>query len=161
MTETSTETTREIDITRVIDAPRERVFAAWTDPDQFAAWWGPEGYSSPRYTVAIDARDGGHWHATMISDTDETDVIPFFGVYAVVRAPERLVFSLVDPNDPNLDARPADVPEAVTITFEDIGGGRTKQVFHQSGHLTEEQLAKANAGWGSFFDCLSEYLARS
>jgi uncharacterized protein YndB with AHSA1/START domain len=158
MTGTTTNTTREIDITRVIDAPRERVFPAWTDPDQFARWWGSAGYSAPRSTVEIDARDGGTWRATMISDTDETDVIPFHGVYVEVCPPERLVFTLVNPNDPNQD-RPAEVAEAVTVAFEDLDG-KTRLVFHQAGHLTEEQLAKAVGGWGSFFDCLSDYLAK-
>jgi uncharacterized protein YndB with AHSA1/START domain len=38
---------RELTITRVIDAPREAVFEAWTDPKQMARWWGPNGFANP------------------------------------------------------------------------------------------------------------------
>ena len=37
---------RAIVITRVYDAPRERVFKAWTDPDHFVRWWGPNGFTT-------------------------------------------------------------------------------------------------------------------
>jgi hypothetical protein len=45
-------TLREIDFVRVFDAPRELVWRAWTDPDQIAAWWGPEGMVEPIETLA-------------------------------------------------------------------------------------------------------------
>ena len=53
-------------ITRVFDAPRERVFAAWTDPDQVAEWYGPEHFDTPREHVHIDPRVGGRWELTMV-----------------------------------------------------------------------------------------------
>ena len=46
MKDTACETDREIVITRVFDAPRELVFAAWTDPNHVERWWGPRGYTS-------------------------------------------------------------------------------------------------------------------
>jgi uncharacterized protein YndB with AHSA1/START domain len=38
---------REIAINRIFDAPRERVFAAWIDPEAIGQWWGPRGFSTP------------------------------------------------------------------------------------------------------------------
>ena len=49
----------DIEITRVFDAPPERVYRAFTDPDQFARWYGPVGFGVPRDTVEVDARVGG------------------------------------------------------------------------------------------------------
>ena len=53
-------------ITRVFDAPREHVFKAWTDPDEVAAWYGPEHMDIPRETVRIDPRVGGRGELTMV-----------------------------------------------------------------------------------------------
>ena len=53
-------------ITRVFDAPREQVFNAWTDPDEVAAWYGPEHMDIPRETVRIDLRVGGRGELTMV-----------------------------------------------------------------------------------------------
>ncbi len=44
-------------LTRVIDAPRERVWKAWTEPQQFAKWWGPHDFTCP--VCEIDVRPGG------------------------------------------------------------------------------------------------------
>jgi uncharacterized protein YndB with AHSA1/START domain len=40
---------REVVTTRVIDAPRELVFKAWTDPEHLAQWWGPKGFTNTRH----------------------------------------------------------------------------------------------------------------
>jgi uncharacterized protein YndB with AHSA1/START domain len=53
-------------ITHVFDAPRDMVWAAWTDPDQVARWFGPEGMEVPRESVAIDLRVGGRYELTMV-----------------------------------------------------------------------------------------------
>jgi len=54
-----TEHPYDIEITRVFDAPPERVYQAFTDPDQFARWYGPVGFPVQRDTVEVDARVGG------------------------------------------------------------------------------------------------------
>src|SRR5512132_1774450 len=54
-----TEHPYDIEITRVFDVPPERVYQAFTDPDQFARWYGPVGFPVHRDTVEVDARVGG------------------------------------------------------------------------------------------------------
>ena len=54
---------QEVLITRIFDAPREQVFKAWTDPDEVAAWYGPEHMDIPAREVRIDLRVGGRWEA--------------------------------------------------------------------------------------------------
>ena len=62
---------RDVVTTRILDAPRERVFRAWTDPDLLARWWGPEGFTNSfqvfdlkpgNYTVRLVARDTESQH---------------------------------------------------------------------------------------------------
>ncbi|MGX1305563.1 uncharacterized protein YndB with AHSA1/START domain [Amorphus suaedae] len=56
---------REIVLARVIDAPRSVVYAAWADPDQIGAWFGPEGMTIE--TREIDLRPGGVWRFDMVA----------------------------------------------------------------------------------------------
>jgi uncharacterized protein YndB with AHSA1/START domain len=56
---------REIVISRVIDAPRSAVYAAWADPDQIQKWFGPEGMEIE--TREIDLRPGGVWRFDMVA----------------------------------------------------------------------------------------------
>ncbi len=57
---------QEVLITRIFEAPRERVFRAWTDPDEVAAWYGPEQFDTPREKIHIDLRVGGRYELTMV-----------------------------------------------------------------------------------------------
>jgi hypothetical protein len=60
----------DIEITRVFDAPPERVYQAFTDPDQFARWYGPVGFPVRRDTVEVDARVGGRQRFEMVGEAD-------------------------------------------------------------------------------------------
>ena len=57
---------QEVLITRIFEAPRERVFKAWTDPDDVATWYGPEHSDTPRELIRIDLRVGGRYELTMV-----------------------------------------------------------------------------------------------
>ncbi|NMG74402.1 SRPBCC family protein [Aromatoleum diolicum] len=79
---------REFVHSRVIDAPRERVFKAFSDPAHLARWWGPNGFSSTFHE--FDFRAGGTWRFVM-HGPDGTDY-PNESVFMEVLAPERIVF---------------------------------------------------------------------
>ncbi len=81
-------TDRDILTTRLLAAPRERVFAAWTDPEQLAKWWGPEGFTNE--FEAFEPRPGGQWRFTMRAP-DGTG-FPNHSVFSELRPPERIVF---------------------------------------------------------------------
>lgn len=140
-----------IDITRILDAPRERVFEAWTSPEHFAAWYGGDA-EVPLDRVSMDVRPGGAWSLVIVVPGTE---MPFHGVYREVVAPERLVFTLKDAT------APAGIEgETVTVTFTDRGAKTTEMVFTQrGGNLTAEQYAAAEDGWEAFFDALVARLA--
>jgi uncharacterized protein YndB with AHSA1/START domain len=61
---TEPESAREIVVTRLIDAPVERVWRAWTNNDEIVKWWGPHGFTDE--TSAREFKPGGHWKHTMI-----------------------------------------------------------------------------------------------
>jgi uncharacterized protein YndB with AHSA1/START domain len=74
----------DIEITQVFDAPPERVYQAFTDPDQFAEWYGPVGFPVDRDTVELDARVGGRQRFAMVSEADPSIRTGFDGRFTVV-----------------------------------------------------------------------------
>jgi uncharacterized protein YndB with AHSA1/START domain len=131
-----------IDITRVLEAPRERVWREWTEPERFADWFGGEA-EIPTATVRMDVREGGRWRLTMLAGPDRRE-IRWKGEYLEVEEPERLVFTVSD--------RPDEVYELVTVVLTDLGDGRTEMRFSPSGRLPAAQYLRAKEGWSSFFD---------
>jgi uncharacterized protein YndB with AHSA1/START domain len=137
-----------ITITRVFDAPRERVWREWTEPERFADWFGGE-VEVPVSTVWMDVREGGAWRATMITGRRE---IRWKGEYREVVAPKRLVFTISD--QPGEDEY-----ELVTVVLTELGDGRTEMLFQQRGRMSAKQYERAGEGWSSFFDRMAEHLA--
>jgi uncharacterized protein YndB with AHSA1/START domain len=128
MTSSTTPSTREtlieadpalpvIRITRDFDASPEKVFRAWTDPDLVARWLGPR--NSEIRIDSWDARTGGSYRYASVRDGEE--IAAFFGSFHEVRPSERLVQTFTwegMPDGVSLD----------TMTFEDLGNGRTRTV---------------------------------
>jgi uncharacterized protein YndB with AHSA1/START domain len=143
-----------VTITYTFDAPRAKVYEAWTNPQQFSQWWGAKGFSAPLDRISLDVRPGGAWSAPIVSDGDDGMEFPMAGTYTVVEPPERLAFTVTD--DPE-DQSTADV---TTLVFTDLGN-QTELAFNQAGEMSEEGVAELTAGWGQFFDKLNEYLTKS
>jgi uncharacterized protein YndB with AHSA1/START domain len=80
---------RSIVITRVIDAPRDIVFEAWTDPKHLAEWWGPTGFTTT--TSKFEMRPGGIWRFVM-HGPDGRDYQNRVTYHEILR-PERIVYS--------------------------------------------------------------------
>jgi len=76
-------------IQRTFPAPREKIFKAWTDPQELKKWWGPAGYTTP--SAEIDLRVGGAYRIAMRSP--EGVVYDLYGVYRVVEPPTKLVYT--------------------------------------------------------------------
>jgi len=104
----------ELTLTRMIDAPRDLVFRAWTDPAQLARWWGPSGFTTTM--KSWEARAGGAILLEM--NAPYGAVYPMSGAFREVVPTERIVFtaSALDPQ-----GRP--IFEILnTVTFADKGG---------------------------------------
>jgi uncharacterized protein YndB with AHSA1/START domain len=139
-----------IAITRVFDAPRERVWEEWTEPERFADWFGGAESEVPPASVSMDVRPGGSWRLTMLAGPDRRE-IHWKGDYREVVEPERLVFTVTD--------QPGDAYELVTVVLIDLGDSRTEMRFQQRGQLPAEVYERAGQGWSSFFDRIAERLA--
>lgn len=150
MTDTTGGTVRSIRMERELDAPRELVYRAWTDPAQFAVWFG--GHQGRLEDVTMDVRPGGAWSARMVLEGGHE--MRWAGKFVELDAPARIVLTLTD-------APEEDPGDPLTVHLEDLGG-RTRMVVVQRGNeLTEEQYAQAKAGWEHFFDVMAELLAPS
>jgi uncharacterized protein YndB with AHSA1/START domain len=88
-TKTETSADREIVITRLIDAPLERVWRAWADPAEIVKWWGPHGFSNE--TASREFKKGGSWRHTMIGP-DGTR-FPNFAKYLEIVEHEKIVYT--------------------------------------------------------------------
>jgi uncharacterized protein YndB with AHSA1/START domain len=125
---------REIVLTRVIDAPRERVFQAWTDPKQITQWFSPKGFQNE--TLEIDIRPGGRWRFVYIAP-DGTRYENRL-VFLRIEAPRLLEIE----HGHDIDDDPARFH--VTVTFDEQSNGKTVLTMRQL-HPTVEQR---NAGIG-------------
>jgi len=148
----TTPTDREIHVERIFEAPRDRVFAAYTDPELIPQWWGPRGTAA--IVDRMDVRAGGDWRFVIRnSDGSETG---FRGTYREVTAPERIVQTF------EWEGMPGYI-SVETVEFEDLGE-RTKVVTTSIFHTTEERDGMLGSGMeggmNETFQRLDELLER-
>jgi uncharacterized protein YndB with AHSA1/START domain len=145
---------KELTLTRVFDARRERVWKAWTDPKLLAQWWGPDGFTAP--VCEVDARPGG---AILIHMSGFGMLAPMAGIFKEVVEPERLVFT----NNAFFEVPPVKplIEGITTVTFTDLGG-KTKVTVHNAILRAAPEAAQALAGmepgWTQSLDKLGEFL---
>jgi uncharacterized protein YndB with AHSA1/START domain len=130
----TTPTDREIRVERVFDAPRDRVFAVYTDPELIPEWWGPRGTTT--VVDAMDVRPGGSWR--FIARNSDGSESAFRGTYREVTPPERIVQTF------EWEPMPGHV-SVETATFEDLGD-RTKVITSSIFHTTEERDGMLGSG---------------
>jgi uncharacterized protein YndB with AHSA1/START domain len=133
-------------LTRELDAPRERVFRAWTEPSQLARWWGPKGMAVE--IARLDLQPGGIFHYSL--HTPSGAVMWGKWEYREVEAPARLVFLSSFADDTGATARApfsAEFPLQVLteVTFEERDG-RTKMTMRGVPHNATEAEQRFFAG---------------
>jgi uncharacterized protein YndB with AHSA1/START domain len=138
----------ELIFTRIWDAPRELVFECMTTPEHLTHFWGPTGVSTPLSNITVDLRPGGRFETTMVND-DSGDEYPSIGVYVEVIPPQRLVWT-----EPDVEGG-----MTTSVTFNDIGDGRTETIVVQTNVPEMFRTADAQAGMLSSFDKMAAYLA--
>jgi uncharacterized protein YndB with AHSA1/START domain len=139
----------ELTITRVFDAPRELVFAAWTNPDHLARWWGPTGFRTSSCTVRLT--EGGQWRTCIIDDRGTE--LWASGVYRDIVRPERLAFSFAWETADGSRGHET----LVTITFADRDG-KTEMTFHQAVFESVESRDNHESGWAETFAALADHM---
>ncbi len=147
----------ELVLTRVLNAPREKVFRAWTEPELMKQWFAPRPWTTPK--VEVDVRPGGA--SLVVMRSPEGEEFPSRGVYLEVVKNERLVFT-----DAYVTAwRPSEKPFFTgVITFEDAGAGRTKYTARALHWTAADREAHEkmgfHEGWGQCAAQLEEVAAK-
>ena len=132
----------ELTLTRLINAPRELVFKAWTDPVMLAKWWGPDGFTNP--ICKIDAKPEGKIYIDM--KAPDGTVYPMDGEVHEIIAPEKIVFTsaALDKNNKRL----FEVMNTVNLSDEN---GKTRLTLHvkvsRMQPQTENYIKGMNEGW--------------
>jgi uncharacterized protein YndB with AHSA1/START domain len=159
---TETQTKHELVIERVLDAPRERVWKAWTEPEEIKQWWGPKDFTAP--SIESDFREGGKYLWAMKSPDGQTYWNT--GTFEEIVPPERLVVtdSFADEQGnvvpPSHYGMPGDHPSEgrIAVTFEDEDGG-TKLTIRYYGIVPGDVREQAEVGWNETLDKLAAHLA--
>ena len=146
-------TSEHVEITRVIDASRDEVFHAWTDPDELRRWWGPGEFTCPE--ADVDLRPGGSYRLVMQPAAGEPFVLG--GTYREVRPPERLVYTWRWETGPAADGSES----LVTVEFREAGEERTELVLTHSDFPESHGPAPYRMGWEGGLDKLAVRLAGS
>jgi uncharacterized protein YndB with AHSA1/START domain len=148
----TTPSEREIRIERVFEAPRDRVFAVYTDPALIPEWWGPRGTTT--IVDEMDVRPGGRWR--FVSQDCEGNETAFRGVYREITPPERIEQTF------EWEGLPGHI-SVETATFEDLGD-RTRVVTvsrFDSQQDRDGMLASGmEGGLNETYERLDELLAR-
>jgi uncharacterized protein YndB with AHSA1/START domain len=144
----TTSTVGELTYRRIHAAPRELLFDCMTQPEHLTHFWGPAGTSTPIDGITVDLRPGGVFETVMISD-DGGGRYPMRAVYVEVDRPARLVWT-----EPDVEGG-----MTTTITFTDLGDGRTQVVTHQTNVPALYRTPQAQQGFKTSLDRFDAYVA--
>jgi predicted 3-demethylubiquinone-9 3-methyltransferase (glyoxalase superfamily)/uncharacterized protein YndB with AHSA1/START domain len=157
----------DIVITRILDAPVELVWRAWTQPEHVMRWWGPKYYTSP--FCKIDFREGGKYIFTMRAPENQGGQDSYTsGVYLKIVPMERLEFTqgLSDENGDRIDpaqiGMPPDFPQEIrtVVTFKRIREDMTELTITEYGWTPGQMYVYSLAGMQQSIDKLAESLKK-
>ena len=140
--------TGEMTYRRVHHAPAELLFDCMTQPEHLTQFWGPAGTTTPIGGITVDLRPGGVFETVMVNDADGSRYT-MRAVYVEVRRPDRLVWT-----EPETEGG-----IITTITFTELGDGRTEVVTHQANVPEPYRSREAQEGFQTSLDRFGAYLA--
>lgn len=135
-------------LTRLFDAPRERVFRACTRPDELARWWGPKGFTAPN--VEVDLRAGGRY--LIVMQPPQGEAFRLSGEFREVVPPARLAYTF-EWEPPDVD----DVETLAVLVLKDPGM-QTELEVTQGVFATPERRTLHEEGWTESLDRLERLL---
>ncbi|MGI8909611.1 MAG: SRPBCC domain-containing protein [Rubrobacteraceae bacterium] len=161
----TTDTRRDLVVTRLFDAPIEQVWHAWTDPEHVMQWWGPTGFTSP--LARIDFREGGTSLVCMRSPEGQ-DLYNTW-TYRKIVPMRRIEFiqnfsdkdgKKVDPVEMGMSPGiPLDVRHVVT--FEAVGDDKTEMAVTEYGYTSDQIVDLSKAGLEQCLDKMAESFAEA
>jgi uncharacterized protein YndB with AHSA1/START domain len=148
--------THQVVVTRRLEAPPERVWRAWSDPEEVRTWWGPQGFSSP--VCRMDFREGGTTLVSMRSDQG-WEVYNTW-TYSSIEPTSRIEFvnrfsdadgNPVAPGDLGMPPGiPDEVPHVVTLT--PLGATATELTVREFGYTDDQTAAGSKEGMEQCID---------
>ena len=130
-----------VNVSRVIKAPIDKVFDAWTTPEQMKQWYSPEGMTTP--AASSDNHPGGTYSVTMKMGDQVFDMT---GTYLEFDRPNKLAYTW------NHD------DSVVTVTFKAIDDSNTEVNLHHTGFADEGSRRQHNEGWVGTLNKLTKFL---
>jgi uncharacterized protein YndB with AHSA1/START domain len=166
----STDTSADFVIARVLNAPRDLVWKAFTDPERMKEWWGPKGFKV--IASKMDLRPGGTYLYGLAPPNGQTmwgkfifrEIVPQQRMVLITSFSDEAAGTTRHPMSPTW---PLELLS--TFTFEDEPGGKTKLTIRWSPHKSTEEERKTfdagrdsmRQGWGGTLEQLEAYLARA
>lgn len=149
---------RDLIIIRFLDAPRDRVWKAWTEPKLLEKWWGPKGVTNP--TCELDARPGGVINIVMLAGDELGELKgrrwPMTGTVRKIVPPKKLVFD----SQAIMNDKP--ILETLSTLILEDQDVKTKMMFHivvkKTRPEAEGPLAGMEMGWNQSLDKLTDLL---
>ncbi|MDE2379486.1 MAG: SRPBCC domain-containing protein [Bradyrhizobium sp.] len=136
-------------LTRRLRAGPEKVYAAWTNPENLVQWFGPSGVQPGSTRADLDVRVGGRYRISF--KRNDGEYFEVGGIYREVVPNERLVFSWAWHSTPERES-------VVTVSLKPDGAG-TLLVFHHAEFADETARDNHERGWSQFFVNLDNFLA--
>lgn len=161
----------KLTIVREFDAPVEKVWQAWSDPEVFKKWWGPKDFSCP--VSNIDFKVGGRYLSCMrgaLTPGGEEKDFWSTGIYQEIIPMKKIVVSdsfadkegnVVPSTYYGMEGFP---PETIiSVSFSELAGNRTKMTLEHSGvqDISENDFINMEQGWNQSFDKMEEVLKQN
>lgn len=134
---------RELEIRRIFDAPRDRVWRAWTQPPVMARWLHPHGLRTPEESVTVDLRVGGRFRFSMVDAAGAVHASG--GEYLEVREHEILRCTWGAPEAPVAE---------LEVRLAEIGPERTEMIFRLHGH--RDDTGDGDSVWTGWREAIAE-----
>jgi uncharacterized protein YndB with AHSA1/START domain len=137
-----------LELSCLLEAPRQRVFAMLTTPAELTRWWGPRGFTTPK--IELDLRVGSGYRFTM--QPPDAELFHLSGEFLEIDPPSRLVYTFrwEEPD-------PDDRETVVQLVLEAVGEV-TQVSFSQGEFATEARLSLHRSGWTDGFEKLRELI---
>ena len=134
---------------RTHNASRELLFDCMTQPEHLRQFWGPDGTTTPADGITVDLRPGGAFETVMINVADGSKYT-MRAVFLTVERPAKLAWT-----EPDVEGG-----MVTTITFADLGDGRTEVVTHQTNVPAAFSGPEARSGFETSLRRFDEYVSR-
>jgi uncharacterized protein YndB with AHSA1/START domain len=138
-----------LDLRCTLNAPREQIFRALTEPAELVKWWGPSGFTTPE--IEVDLSVGGGYRFGM--QPPDGGLFHLAGEFLEIEPPSKLAYTFrwEEPD-------PDDRETVVRLSLQAAAVGITELSLSQGQFATEARLALHEGGWTDSFERLSELI---